>query len=544
MSVQSDESPPCLRQIRYLPVEINQMIACRFLSSAVTSGLLILALSISGRTSWAGQAEPLGIGTFNQIFIDGRFMAEKSKVKIVVQRPRKTGERNIVSGLYSIVPGKPTICTDGPRFWAYQQVMMNDGVFKGFRFVSGNGVEWQEATAEILDAGNFSYGIYSSSGERAFGVVFADPSAPARERYKVVSGYNNKVFASADGLQWKVLHTGIFPSTVLYPYGMDSQNVAFFDQSLSQYVAYIRINKRVKPPPEHQAYFNKSPSHGQMNHIRCVGRLTTNDLSSFSKAEIVLEPDEADPIKDGVAVMDFYMPQVLKYPHAQDAYVMFPNSYLHYQDWFLADDLTVYYSKEGTEVYNAGPIDIGFAASRDGIHWERYNRKPLIALGKKGEFDEGGLYPVRGLIFHGDEMWLYYVASDGHFMLEGGHQFRNVMSRVVFREDGFTAVEAEYAGGEFTTPVLTFTGNELHLNVETSALGLVQVEVQDESGKPLPGFSLQDCDRIHTTNSTDRRVTWRKGHSDIGTLSSRPVRLRFELMYGAKLYAFRTHTAP
>ena len=91
--------------------------------------------------------------------------------------------------------------------------------------------------------------------------------------------------------------------------------------------------------------------------------------------------------------------------------------------------------------------------------------------------------------------------------------------------------------------MLRFSGDSLHLNVETSSLGLVRVEIQDADGKPLPGFALDDCDRIHTTNTTDAVVNWRRGKSSISSLAGKSVRLRFELMYGAKLYAFGTQAA-
>ena len=484
----------------------------------------------------------MDIGMQNQIFIDGRFLTEKDQVRIVVQRPVKTGEQNIVSGVYTIIPEQPVQLQDGPGLWVYAQVLENDGVFMGFSFVSQDGVSWQEATPARLEEEDFAYGLWLPPGELdSGGVVFLDPKAPEAQRYKIVSGFHNKVYSSSDGRDWSVLQEGIFPPEVLFPRGMDSQNVAFYDDRQSCYVAYVRVNKRCSVPPQHQAYFDKSSYHGRMNHLRCVGRYVSDNLRSFSGG-IVLEPDAQDPIMDGVGVADFYMPQVTLYPYAQDAYVMFPNTYLHYQDWFIAEDLTDFY--RGQEVYNVGPLDISFAASRDGIHWQRYDRGALIPLGPTGAFDSGALYPVRGITVQGDEMWLYYIASNEHFLPKGGHQIRNIMSRVIFRRDGFTAVEADYTGGEFTTPPLTFSGNELHLNIETSALGLARVEIQDEFGHPLPGFALDDCDRIHTTNSTNRVVSWRKGQKSIGEWVRLPVRFRFELRYGAKLYAFRTVRLP
>ena len=486
----------------------------------------------------------MNIGTNNQIFIDGRFFDKRKNVEIMVQRPRKTNEKNIVSGVYSRIPGQEDTCSDGPELRGYSQIMGNDGVFRGFDFVSTDGVNWRVASPKILDAGKFSYGVRQCTGTLSHGVVFEDPKATSeQERYKLVSGIQNKVFATSDGREWTEIRTGMFPQEAMFPRGMDSQNIAFYDESLDKYTAYVRVNKLCGVPPQHKQYFEKGVGldfFGGNNHLRCVGRSATDDLSSFPMPQIVLEPDDKDPIMDGVGVLDFYIPQVVKYPNAQDAYLMFPNPFLHYEDWYLTDDLSIYYSAKSTERLNTGPLDIAFAASRDGIDWHRYDRKPLITLGRIGELDDRGLYPVRGLVFHDDEVWLYYIENASHFLLEGGSKHRNTMSRVVFRKDGFTAVEAAYAGGEFTTPALVFDGDQLRLNVETSALGLARVEIQDDSGKQIPGYTLDDCDRIHTTNSTRRAVSWRKGKSNIGSLAHKQVRFRFELQYGAKLYAFST----
>lgn len=478
--------------------------------------------------------EAVRVGSRNQIFLDGRFLAERSDVRITVQPPRKTGERNIVAGVHAMFPGRPIEVTDGPESSAYLQVMENDGVYRGFRYVSKNGVDWEWATEEVLDAGDFAYGIRDSVHPKltAYGVVFRDPDAPSRERYKIVSGWRNAVFASPDGREWAALHEGVFPQEALYPGGMDSQNVAFHDAAQGGYVAYVRVNQRVAVDSQHLARCGPSG----VCFVRAVGRSVTEDLASFPMPEVVLEPDARDPHFDGLQEADFYMPQVLKYPHAQDAYVMFPNRYLHYRPWFLAEDLSIY-APEGGRL-NTGPLDIGFASSRDGVRWERYDRKPLIPLGPEGAFDSWGIYPVRGLIFSGDEMWLYFVTWDSHLAPKQGHKFRPTVSRTVFRRDGFTAVEAAYTGGEFTTPPMRFSGSELRVNVDTSALGLLRVEIQDQSGEPIQGFRLEQCDRIHTTNSTSKIVRW-LGQSNVAALAGQPVRLRFELRYGAKLYSFR-----
>ena len=117
----------------------------------------------------------------------------------------------------------------------------------------------------------------------------------------------------------------------------------------------------------------------------------------------------------------------------------------------------------------------------------------------------------------------------------------SAISRLVFRRDGFISARAAYTGGEFTTPVLRFNGNELMLNVDTSAVGELRVEILDELGAMTlsgsAGYRLEDCDRIHTTNEINRVVTW-QGKSDISELAGKPIRLRF-VMRDVDLYAFQ-----
>ena len=99
------------------------------------------------------------------------------------------------------------------------------------------------------------------------------------------------------------------------------------------------------------------------------------------------------------------------------------------------------------------------------------------------------------------------------------------------------SAQASYAGGHFLTPLLTFSGDELVLNVDTSAAGQVQVEILDEQGKVVPGYSLEDCDQIYTANEINRVVKW-NGKSNVGVLAGKLVRLRF-VMRDADLYAFQ-----
>ncbi|MCY3895898.1 MAG: hypothetical protein OXG17_05460 [Chloroflexi bacterium] len=107
------------------------------------------------------------------------------------------------------------------------------------------------------------------------------------------------------------------------------------------------------------------------------------------------------------------------------------------------------------------------------------------------------------------------------------------------RLDGFVAAEFPYTGGELVTLPLTFTGDRLELNVDASASGAGRVELQDAQGRPVPGHSLADSDRV-LGNHLRHTVTCGR-NSDLGVPRETPVRVRFA-MRAARLFAFRFAT--
>ena len=74
----------------------------------------------------------------------------------------------------------------------------------------------------------------------------------------------------------------------------------------------------------------------------------------------------------------------------------------------------------------------------------------------------------------------------------------------------------------------------MHMNFATSAAGSVRVELQDATGKPMPGFSAADCPPIFGDH-LQHTVHW-QGGSDLGAMTM-PVRIKF-LLEDADLFAF------
>jgi hypothetical protein len=122
------------------------------------------------------------------------------------------------------------------------------------------------------------------------------------------------------------------------------------------------------------------------------------------------------------------------------------------------------------------------------------------------------------------------------YFIEHGKTAQMAIRRGVLRVDGLVSLRAPYSEGTVLTRPLTFSGSRLVLNYSTSAAGRVRVEVQDESGEPLPGFGLEDCPEIYG-DEIERVVSWRTG-SDLTSWAGRTVRLKIE-MKDADLYSLR-----
>jgi hypothetical protein len=138
-------------------------------------------------------------------------------------------------------------------------------------------------------------------------------------------------------------------------------------------------------------------------------------------------------------------------------------------------------------------------------------------------------YPLTGILPAGPNQIQMFVAR--HYMQDSWH-----IERMLLRTDGFASVSAPWAGGEMITNPCTFTGSALEINCRTGAPGFVRVEVQDLAGKPIPGFTLDDCPEI-IGDEIARVVTWRQG-PDVSRFAGLPIRLRF-VMKDADLFALR-----
>lgn len=182
------------------------------------------------------------------------------------------------------------------------------------------------------------------------------------------------------------------------------------------------------------------------------------------------------------------------------------------------------------------------AFSRDGFHWHRPDRRTFIpASRRQGVWDRGYVQSVGGIcLIMQDELWFYYSGFMGN--AEGDVPGREAMYSngstgiARLRRDGFASMRAGDKGGTLLTRPVTFSDAHCFVNVDNPQ-GELRVELCEENGTPLPGYSKDECLPI-SQDATKARVRWRQ-RSTIEEHAGRPVRFRFHLRNG-DLYAFWT----
>jgi hypothetical protein len=410
---------------------------------------------------------------------------------------------------------------------------------------SADGIRWEKPVLALVEVdGSKDNNVIWRGGLSHNFTPFLDanPACPPAERYKAVGGTKKEwggeglwLLVSADGIRWR--KRGSTP--LAFPGNFDSQNLIFWDATAGCYRAYWRDHRQNDP---------------RVPDGRDVRTAVSPDLTTWDEPRwLAYDPGRSgsphrdqtdDPSGDH---HQFYSGGVLPYPRAPHLILGFPQRYCD-RGWLVSTGLLPdpghrrrmadkgigggRPTREGTVV-----TDVLFMASRDGVDfhvWPEALVRPGIQ--RPGSWYYGGAWFTRGMLctpapFPGapDEISIYIQER---FAPETPGRLR----RHTLRLDGFASVYAPITGGTLLTRTLRFTGSRLEINFSTSAGGSLRAELQDEAGRPIPGFTLADCD-LQFGDQLDRVVSW-KSCTDVGRFAGRPVRLRFELK-DADLFALR-----
>jgi len=509
--------------------------------------VILLACGISA----ARAAGPIDVGSRKQLFVDDRFVARCQGIELTMNVPVKMNQPVLANdipwedepgasiGAYSSVikdgdkiriwgAGKAMLPVrlepDGPVIGLYAYAESNDGIH--FTKPDPSLIAYNESKAEIGKHG------------RTGGVsVWIDPKAPPSQRYKSqakfypADGRPNEfhIYSSPDGYRWTLLTKPKIDE-------MDTQSIAFWDESQQRYLLYTRKN-----PDGHTA-----------KRRRVVRRMESVDLTHWEHEVFVMDADDVDKGIHNTPTpqppVDYYGATVFKYPDGSpgSVYIMLAHAFWHWQrrpQEMRAGGLEDH--KFQFEVLAPATLDDRLSVSRDGIHFRRLgNRRSFIPIGFAGTFSSKWTWSLPNPIRMGNELWIYYYGDnrdhDG-FIDPAASNRKTAIDRAILRLDGFVSADAAYAGGEIVTPLVTFAGSKLELNVDPGAGGSIRVELLDENDTPIKGYTRDDATALYD-NSVCLPVIW--GANDrVAALAGKPIKIRF-LMRDCKLYAFQFTQTP
>ncbi len=359
--------------------------------------------------------------------------------------------------------------------------------------------------------------------------VFIDnnPATPQEARYKAIvrsKDHNGLIpLKSADGVNFKP----ITKQPILSGVGaFDSQNLAFWDETIGKYRAYWR-------------YFTKGTTNKEKwkpAGIRAIRTATSNDLVHWDDITDLTYTDSPPE--------QLYTNQIKPYARAPHILIGFPTRYTERgespQMTALPENKHRKMRSSVSPRYGTAITDALLMCSRDGHEFKRWNEaffRPGIE--RPNSWNYGHQYVAWHVVqtantLPGAPNELSFYASESYWTGKG-----SAVRRYTLRLDGFVSLSAPMQGGEVITKPFKFTGNQLELNYSTSVAGSIRVELQDAQGIPIKEFKLEDCPE-HFGDTVGRTVQW-KDNPNLAQLAGKTIRIRFVLK-DADLYSLKFQT--
>ncbi len=527
------------------PLELTQGPPLLFASDFTQASTGDSTNNSTAATTADSSPPPLNLGTRKHLFIDGAILASSGDTEFVVNPPKRA-ERVIdnIKGTFR----KHLTVIEG-----------DDGVIRIYNsveedhlavYTSTDGVHFDrpdQGRGEI----NGHRNIVIPDMVGGLGSPFRDPHGPPEEHWKYLTDYQRRglyLYTSPDGYDWTRRRN------IILPFRSGTQSSTFYDDQRQVYVAFHRsgifhtpggATQRSSVVTEHEDLRTTQPfaplTQQEYLDLRAEYPLRDPlpwwvDNGPLTPGGFGMEyPHLFDPTAVDPAGVDFYLTKAIKYPYAPDTYLAFPVGYFHYYGDGPEARTVLGLEERGL---GSGPLESQVAVSRNGLDWKRHPEPAYVGIGRHEGRDVVTAYIAQGIVRRGEELWQYYFGETHYHSPHTEDPDGRGVYRLVQRLDGFISLDSPY--GRETTAItrpLTFTGNRLQLNVDTDAVGYLQVGFLDEQGQPIEGYTVDDCVYING-DFIAKEVDWLETGADLSPLVGRTVQVVFR-MRGAKLYAMQ-----
>lgn len=393
------------------------------------------------------------------------------------------------------------------------------------KFVRWPGNEWSNI---LLD--------FDSGGTAVYASVLVDPANQDWPyemfvmRSPKLAGVTNRVghlpgpeerhgsylYRSRDGKDWKLVEGPIHPSV-----GGGGDVSYVYREPDGSYVSYYKTYPKLREGDRIIPYDN-NPRGG----LRQVARRTSPDGTVWDNEIVVLGRDWRDP--DYAQFLELCPVKVA------GGYVALVNYY----------DASIQ------------TMCLQWAASRDGIHWWRPDRRPALPNPPLGDYGGGMIWQMHHPIVENGRMHVYYAGSEGIHgeiydtrlqpRIEVGGEtvsgiqkptlpFNTALCRATWQFDRLWALAPSAGGrtiGEAVTRPRKMSGSRLMVNVRVKDGGEFRAELLDEDDRTIVGFTAEDC-QVITGDHRRAVVSWKGGAST----PAEAVKIRF-ILRRAFLYGY------
>ena len=450
---------------------------------------------------------PIQINSNREIFVDNYLIDTLLDTRLVMHTPVDEG---------------PVMYFDQPwegHSQAYITILKDEDIYRayyrGWNYEKDRSEPQVTCYAESKDGINWIkpvLGLFESDGSKENNIILTtepethnfspfidtNPDVIPSQKFKALGGKSPTgliPYVSADGIHWEKIQD----SGVIKKGAFDSQNVVFWSESEGHYVCYFRTFTETK--------------------IRSVSRATSKDFINWSEP---LEMTYGDTPNEHL-----YTQQTSPYFRAPHIYVAIGSRYVPDRRSATEEqhkELKVHPNQR------IGLMDIILMTTRGDNVYDRTFMEAFLRPGIGfNNWCARCNYPSLNVVQTSPREMSLYVSQD--YTQPTSHLHRYSM-----RLDGFTSIYAPYTGGEVITRPFIFSGKELEINYSTSAAGEIRIEIQDDQGNPMPGYTLEESDII-IGDEIKKIVTW-EGSKDVSEVSTKPVRLHIFLK-DANLYSIK-----
>jgi len=310
---------------------------------------------------------------------------------------------------------------------------------------------------------------------------------------------------SPDGIHWS---NGVAQSGDMY-----DRSTVFFNPFTKKWVLSMRYNAEVG---RSRSYLEHADPEMAVSLAHRIRKDVNDKFTVFW-----FTPDDKEPHHPK---FDSIQPQI--YNHDAIAYESIMLGYFN-----------VWQGPENSEAAKLGiqkRNEILMGYSRDGFHWSRPSHNVFMGVNETDSaWNWGNVQSIGGVpIIKGDSLYFYVSGRRLNNIMWDGYTSTGLAT---LRRDGFVSLNSTNKNGYLLTRKLEFDGEYLFVNANIANKGELRVEVLDENGNLVEGYSKAESIPMKE-NSTKYQLKW-KGSKSLSDFKNRPVKLKFYLSKG-ELYSF------